>query len=299
MAEIAGGVWPAMITPLDDSGRPNQTAIEKMVSLFVDQNLGGIYSVGSTGQWPLLSLDQRRSVAEQVVTVAAGRIPIIVHVGAAATDDAVALARHAESIGADGVSSVAPIYYSWSADDVFEHYRRIGDASALPMYVYHLSSVNQVTLGPREYALRVLELPNVAGMKFTDHDLYTLGLIADAAGDRLQLFSGADPLVCQATLSGASGAIGTFFNLWGAPSQQARAALVAGDFERGRRFTAALQAAIADVFEGNGIWTFMRSAMKLAHGIDIGQPRAPLGACDRPWNDEDVRRIVYSVVDAT
>ena len=292
------GVWPAMITPLDEQSQPNHAAIEQLVELFISQNVRGLYILGSTGQWPLLSLQHRREVAERIIQSASGRIGVMVHVGAMATDDAMDLARHAESIGANAISAVGPVYYSFDADDVFMHYERIGNASVLPLFVYHLSHVNQISIPPAEYARRVLDLPNIGGMKFTDHDLYTLGQIYESAGERLQLFSGADPLVCQAALSGASGAIGTFFNIWAVPAQKARDRFVAGDFESGCRFTAALQSAISDVIGGRGIWSFLRSAMQFRYHIDVGIPRRPLGSCDSEWEEDRVREIVTRVEDS-
>src|SRR6516162_4132280 len=141
------GIWPAMLTPLTETGQINHEQIEKMVELFVRQKLGGLYILGSTGQWPLLNIEQRQGTAERIVKTAAGRIPVMVHVGAVATEDAVILARHAARIG---------------ADIVFEHYRRIGAATDLPLFVYHLSIVNQIALDPRDYAERVLNLPHIA-----------------------------------------------------------------------------------------------------------------------------------------
>jgi N-acetylneuraminate lyase len=293
-----GGIWPAMLTPLDEAGEPDPGQIERLVELFVRQGLGGLYILGSTGQWPLLHPDQRRAAAERVVKAAAGRIPVFVHVGAVATDDAVGLARHAARIGADAVSAVTPIYYSASADVVFEHYRRIGAATDLPLFVYHLSNVNQVALDPRDYAERVLALPHIGGMKITDRDLYQFGLIHAAAGDRLRLFSGADELLCHAALSGAIGAIGTFYNLWGPPCQAARRAFVASSFEVGRRFMLAFQGAIGQVIRSQSVWTFLRSAMRLRYGIDIGAPRAPLGLLEKPWPDAEVERLVALVEEA-
>lgn len=256
-----GGVWPAMLTPMNADGEPSLQAVEKLVELFVRQGLGGIYLLGSTGQWPLLTMAQRRAVAERVVRTAGGRIPVMVHVGAAATDDAVALARHAAEIGADAVSSVAPIYYPFGADAIFEHYRRIGAATGLPLFIYHLSLVNQLALDPQDYLRRLLALPQVAGMKITDRDLYQFGLIHAFAGDRLTLFSGADEVLCHAAISGAAGAIGTFYNLWGPACQAARAAFVAGQVDAGRRFMLAFQEVIAEAIGSHGVWTFLRSAM--------------------------------------
>src|SRR5262245_21845569 len=257
------GIWPAMLTPLDPAGEPDLSQIEKLIDLFVRQGLDGVYVLGSTGQWPLLHSEQRRDVAACVVKAAAGRLPVMVHVGAVATEDAVGLARHAAEVGADAISAVTPIYYPPSPDVLFEHYRRIGSASDLPLFVYHLYVVNQTALDPRDYAERLLKLPNIEGMKITDRDLYTFGLLHAYTGGRLTLFSGADEVMCQAALSGAVGAIGTFYNLWGPSCQKARQAFVDGSFETGRRFMLAFQKAIAQVLRSQSIWSFLRAAMRL------------------------------------
>lgn len=293
-----GGVWPAFLTPLDSSGAPCEKAIEQLVELFVQQKLGGLYVVGSTGQWPLLSLEHRRKILERVVKTASGRIPVMAHVGAVATEDAVGLARHAASVGADAVSSVTPIYYQASADVMFEHYRQIGKASELPLFVYHLSTVNPVSLEASDYVDRILALPNIAGMKITDRDLFQFGLMHTHSKGRLQLFSGADELLCHAAFSGAMGAIGTFYNLWGPACQTARERTVAGDFERTRKFMLVFQDAIGRVVRSASVWTFLRSAMQLKYKIDVGMPRAPLGSLDKPWAEADVAKIVAMVDDA-
>ncbi len=297
MSKPFGGIWPAMLTPLTEDGDVNLDEIDKLIDLFVRQDLGGVYVLGSTGQWPLLHPGQRQAAAERIVTAAAGRIPVVVHVGAAATDDAVALARHAARVGADGVSAVTPIYYFASPDVVFEHYRRIGAAGGLPLYVYHLGVVSQISLGPRQYAERVLSLPHVAGMKITSGDLFQFGVIHRHAGERLRLFSGADEIMCHAALSGAIGAIGTFYNVWGPACAAARRAFVGGNFEAGRRFMLTFQDAIDRVLAG-GSWGFLRSAMRRRYRIDIGPPRAPLGMMDRPWDDAEVERILETVDEA-
>jgi N-acetylneuraminate lyase len=297
LAPPFNGIWPAMVTPLTDAGEPHLDRVEQLVELFVEEGLNGLYILGSTGQWPLLNLDQRRAVAERVVRTAAGHIPVMVHVGAVATEDAIALARHAAEIGADAVSAVAPIYYPANADLIFEHYRRIGAATELPLYIYHLSVVNQLALDPREYAERILALPHIGGMKITDRDLYQFGLIHSFTRERLRLFSGADEVLCHAALSGAIGAIGTFYNLWGPACHAARSAFVAGSFEGARRFMLTFQSAIGQVLRSQSIWTFLRAAMRLKYGIDIGMPRPPLGAVDKPWPDAEVERLIALVDD--
>ena len=95
MAAITGGVWPAVFSALNDDGEPNLEAMDQLVELFNEQQLDGLYLLGSTGQGPALSVASRKKIAERVVKTNAGRLPVIVHVGAVSTDDAIALARHA------------------------------------------------------------------------------------------------------------------------------------------------------------------------------------------------------------
>ncbi len=295
MKMVCNGVWPALLTPMNADGEPALDVVEQLTDLFVRQGLGGVYVTGSTGQWLTLTPAERSAVVERVVKTVAGRIPVMVHVGAAATADAAALARHAARTGADAVSAVAPIYYAHSAEVVFEHYRQIGAASELPLFVYHLGQASPIRLGAQEYVDRLLALPHIGGMKYTDHDLFTFGLIHGLAGGRLQLFSGADELMCHAVLSGAVGAIGTFYNLWGPACQRARAAFVAGAVETGRAFMIRFQTAISRVIASGSVWAFLRTAMRRKYGIDVGMPRPPLGAMDRPWADADVDRLLTLV----
>jgi N-acetylneuraminate lyase len=288
------GVWPAMLTPTTPDGDPDLAGCERLVDLFAGQKLGGIYLVGSTGGWPLFTAPERKRIAETVVKAAAGRIPVMVHVGAVSTADAVELAEHAAAVGADAVSAVGPIYFKHPADVTFQFYRRLGAATPLPLFAYHLSGVNQSALGPREVAARLLDIPTLAGMKITDHDLYPFGLIHGVAGDRLRLFSGADEVMCHAVLSGACGAIGTFYNLFGPACAAARAATAAGDVAAGREFMLRFQSVIADILAG-GMWSFLRAGMRLKYGIDVGMPRPPLGSADGVWHEEQVRELVRRV----
>jgi len=295
MTRRFSGMWPALVTPFGADGKPALDVVEKLVDLFAKQGLDGLYVTGSTGQWPLLTVEERQGIVERCVKASAGRIPIMAHIGAVATDDAVTLAKHAAKVGADAVSTVAPIYYPHSADVVFEHYRRIGAASELPLFVYHIELAQKLSVGAKEYTERILSLPNIAGMKITSGDLYLFGLIHSFAGDRLQLFSGADEVMCQAVLSGSIGAIGTFYNVFGPGCRRASEAMVAGQVEKARTFMLAFQQVIAKVIASGSIWSFFRAAMRVKYSLDIGMPRAPLGTLDKPWDDVEIAKLIATV----
>lgn len=298
MTRQFGGMWPALVTPMGADGKPALDVVEQLVDLFATQGLDGLYVTGSTGQWPLLTVEERQAVVERCVKASAGRIPIMAHVGAVSTDEAVALAKHAKRVGADAVSTVAPIYYPYSPDIVFEHFRRVGAASDLPLFVYYIEIAQKLSVGAKDYTERILTLPNIAGMKITVLDLYLFGLIHSYAGDRLQLFSGADEVMCHAVLSGSTGAIGTFYNLFGPVCRRAREAMVAGQVEQASAFMLTFQQMIARVVSSGSMWSFFRAAMRQKYGLDIGMPRAPLGSLDKPWDEAEVAKLIATVDEA-
>ena len=282
-----------MLTPVDANGEPNIDNLKHLVALFVEQQVGGLYILGSTGQGPLFTERQRRMIAETVVEVNSERLLIIVHVGANTTAESVRLAEHAAAIGADAVSSVGPIYYPQTADMVFEHYRAIAGATQLPFFAYHFGMASSLKISVGEFCNRLLKIPHIAGIKYTSPDLFALGLIHQRCGQRLQIFSGADELMCQAALSGAAGAIGSYFNLWAPECTGALQALQEGAFEQARRFMLTFQSVIAETVDS--IWSFLRAAMRVKYDIDVGPTKAPLGNSDQQWPETEVRQLLERI----
>jgi len=295
MPKTFAGLWPALVTPMTAAGSPNLESVQLLVERFVAEGLNGLYVTGSTGQWPLLSVAERKAILEATVEAAAGRLTIMAHVGAMTTPEAVELAKHAAKAGADAISTVAPIYYGYSSDVVFQHYHEIGAAGELPLYVYHFEPAHKLGIGIQDYAQRLLAIPNIAGLKMTSFDLNLIGLLHKATADRLKLFSGADELMAHAILSGVVGAIGTFYNVWGTACRKVWFAAKERPSMQTQRFMLQFQAAIAEVLGSGSTWSFLEAAVRLKHGVEIGRPRAPLGMCDKAWNDEDVMKLLKAV----
>lgn len=288
MNEKLSGLWPALFTPVAEDGNPAFAQLEALTELLIDQRLDGLYILGSTGQGVLFTEAQRKEVAEKVIQTAAGRVPVMVQVGSMTTAESVRLAQHAEQHGATAISSVGPIYFTGNTGTALEHYRAIATSTQLPFLPYQLGNN---TMGDiPAFIDKLLQIPNVSGMKLTTGQLLEISAIRLHAGDRLRLFSGADELMCHAALCDTDGAIGTFYNLWGEVCQQVLVDFKNGDFVRGKKFMLEFQRIILMVLPN--IWTFLRKAMIMKYGIDIGQTKAPLGTMQRSWDDHEVREIL-------
>lgn len=292
MKEKFSGLWPAMFTPVLDGGEPAYEEIEKLVELFISQQMDGLYILGSTGQGLLFTEEQRKKVTEVVSKTSAGRIPVVVHIGALTTAEAIRLAKHAEGCGVDGISSVPPIYYPASAGTALEHYKKIAGSTGLPFFPYQLGD-NSISGDLHSFIDKLLEIPNITGMKLTTNLLLDISRIHNYASDRLKLFSGSDELFCHATLCGTVGAIGTFYNIWGTACKQVMSEFVHGNYKLGKEFMLSFQKMIQFVLPH--AWPFFRKAMLLKYNIDIGAAKAPLGNIQNEWQDKEVMEIIEKV----
>lgn len=207
MSELRG-ILPALVTPLDDSGVFQQSVFERLIERVYQADIDGVYVCGSTGEGLLQPLEQRKRVAEVAVRCSPRGKRVIVHTGAYRTADAVELTRHAGAIGAAAVSSLPPAGV-YSFDELRAYYRTLAAASDLPFLVYYFPAITG-SVASVEQMLDLCALPNVAGLKFTDHDFFKLSLVRNTGA---VVFNGYDEMLVAGLIMGASGGIGTFYNL--------------------------------------------------------------------------------------
>jgi len=205
---IVQGILPALVTPFDEHGIFQQGPFEKLLERVYQTGIDGVYVCGSTGEGLLQPVEQRKRVTEVAVRCSPPAKQIIVHTGAFRTSDAVELSRHAAQAGATAISSLPPAG-AYSFEEIRAYYRALSTASGLPFLVYHFPGFSPTVLSVGQI-LDLCALPNVIGLKFTDHDFYKLSLLRNAGAT---VFNGYDEVLVAGLLMGANGGIGTFYNL--------------------------------------------------------------------------------------
>ena len=283
------GLWPALLTPVTSEGKVNEKELEKIIELIVAQQLDGIYLLGSTGQGFLYPEEERKHIAKLSIEITNKRLPVIVHVGALSTDESVRLAQHAAAHGADGISSVGPIYYATSPAMGLQHYKRIANATTLPFFPYQIGNAPMTD----DMIRQLLEIPNVKGLKLTTGNLLEISAINIKSKGAWKLFSGADELMCQAAVCGTVGAIGSTYNLFGPVCQYVRREFLNGNVKLGMDFMLEFQELILEILPC--IWTFFQRGMQLRYGIDIGTAKAPLLSPELSWSDEELMRRIQRI----
>lgn len=269
------GAWPALLTPSTPDGGVDVHMVEQLATYLLDKGANGLYVCGSTGEGVSLSVAERCQVAETVADCVAGRIPLIVHVGAVATRDAVALAQHARDLGVAGIASILPPFGRGIAA-TYAHYEAIAAAAPdMPFYPYLFGGqVDALTL-LQELIARI---PNLGGAKYTGSDMFELQALVDLAEARgsetsWTIFSGMDEQCLFAALFGSPANIGSTLNLMPGVYKALRASYEAGDVLRARDLQVRANR-VTRVLHRFGFFGALYEGLRYL-GLDCGEPRLP------------------------
>lgn len=204
-----GRLLTALLTPCDpETGVVDLAALAPLVEAQVTNGVDGLFILGTAGQGPLLSVQERKDVAAEVIRLAGGRIAVVCHVGASTTSDTLELLDAAASCGAAAVASVPPTYYSPDRRTVEEYYGALMERSSVPVYAYD----NPKATG---YAFSVGELldlveQGLAGVKVARSDYRYLNALITAG---VPTWTANANLNAVGFYAGARGAISTITNL--------------------------------------------------------------------------------------
>ncbi len=274
MKKIQGPV-AAAYSPMHEDFTLAPELIDAMTDYCVDRGLAGLFAVGSTGEFCSLTMAERKLVAERYVKAAAGRIPVIINVGSCCGADAVDLARHAAAIGADAACGLAPFYFRPETErDLAEFLKPVAAAAGdLPFFLYHAPGITGVNLSMYRFLqIAADEIPNFAGMKFTNENLAEFQRCIDYS-DRFQMFCGRDEMLLASLAVGGTAGVGTTYNYLPRLYTGIFDAFARNDFNTARKLqNLTHRASLVSARYGlASIKIFMRFA-----GIDVGPMRPPV-----------------------
>src|SRR5215470_296908 len=132
-----GGTFTALVTPFRD-GTIDVSAFETLIETQIIAGITGIVAIGTTGESPTLSHDEREQVIRLVVAKANKRCVVLAGTGSNSTQHAIADTRLAEKLGVDGALLVAPYYNKPSQEGLFRHFKAIADATSLLIILYNI-----------------------------------------------------------------------------------------------------------------------------------------------------------------
>ncbi|HKA32546.1 MAG TPA: dihydrodipicolinate synthase family protein [Candidatus Binatia bacterium] len=160
------GVLLPIITPFDERVRLDEQIMRALVDFHIKAGVQGLFVLGSTGQGPAMTIEERKQAAAIALDQAKSRVPVVIHVGTADAQSTVELAEHAAAHKADAVAIVPPYYYSDHSEyEIVAHYKQVAQAVSLPIYIYENPKYSGISVPP-DFAKRMKEqIPTIRGIK--------------------------------------------------------------------------------------------------------------------------------------
>lgn len=281
------GVLPPVVTPFDESGDLDRDRTATHVRFLLEGGVHGLVTLGTNGEFPLLSGRERDSLVEIVVDEVDGDVPVLAGVGTPGTHETVERAERAAEAGADGLVVVTPYYFPVEDDALASHYRRVADAVACPIYAYNIPkrTGNAIT---EETLEELASIDGVAGVKDSSEDVGWLARASETHPD-LTFLAGSDDLLVDSLLQGCSALVSAVATVFPGPVVDLFEAYDDGNaavaLER-QRTIQEIKAAL----EGETLVPGVKAALSL-RGFDVGSPRDPLPELDGRERDALAARL--------
>ncbi len=218
----------ALVTPMRADDSVDFDCLARLVDFHCEAGTDGIVAVGTTGESATLEFDEHVEVMRQVVSAAAGRLPVIGGTGANSTAEAIALTQGAAGVGVDGCLLVTPYYNKPTQEGLYRHFRAVAEAVDIPQILYNVPGRTAVDMQVDTVA-RLASIDNIVALKEASGDLDRSTQLLERCRDQIGLFSGDDDLARQQMLMGFSGVISVTANAAPTLMRQMAAAALAGE----------------------------------------------------------------------
>tara|TARA_R110002110_G_scaffold415561_2_gene650985 strand:- start:218162 stop:219034 length:873 start_codon:yes stop_codon:yes gene_type:complete len=218
----------ALVTPMHLDDSIDWVGLERLLDMHMEAGTAAIGAVGTTGESATLSVPEHCDVISHCVKYVNGRIPIIAGTGSNSTREAIELTEAAAGAGADACLLVTPYYNRPTQRGLFEHFKALAEAVAIPQILYNVPGRTSVDMD-NDTVVRLCELDNIVGIKDATGDVARARDLIQRCPQRIAIYSGDDATAMELMLAGGHGNISVTANV--APAQMAELCrhAVAGD----------------------------------------------------------------------
>lgn len=298
MKKNLGQLITAMVTPFNKNLEVDYNMVEKLANHLVENGSDGILVVGTTGESPTLTHDEKLNLFKTVKSAVGDRASIIAGTGYNNTRDTLKLTKEAEEIGADAALVVCPYYNKPPQNGIYEHFKTVAESTSLPIIVYNIPGRTGVNITP-ETMSRLSKIPNIIADKeaagkvdqCSQMVIATSALSAFAKYRRLPVgvgaraektgnektfavYSGDDSLTLPMMSVGAIGVVSVASHVVGKRMKEMITKFFEGDISK----AVGLHVELMPVFKGLFTTTnpiLVKSALKMT-GMDVGGLRPPM-----------------------
>ena len=209
---IFRGLGIALITPFKSDGSVDWEALENVINYQIEKGADFFCILATTGETPCLTAEEKVKIKELVVKLVDGKLPILMGCGGNNTAAVVEEIKNTDWSGIDGILSVCPYYNKPSQEGLYQHFKKIAEASPLPVVLYNVPGRTGINLKPQTTIRLAQDCPNIVAIKEASGSLEQVDEIIKGKPADFDVLSGDDALTFSMVASGAAGVISVIGN---------------------------------------------------------------------------------------
>lgn len=280
------GVLPALLTPVNEAGNLNVTALEQLIEKLLAEGADGFYIGGATGEGIILDGDVLKDLIRQSMRIVAGRVPCIFHIARTNFREALELARYAEEHGAAAISAIPPIFFKYTEDDIVAYYKRLAESVKIPLMIYNNPNTGVTFTQP--LLKRLFAIPNITAIKWTNYDFCAVMQLKSQLPE-VNVVNGPDEMALLGLTAGCDACIGTTYNFQLPTIKGIYEAFQRGDIAEALRLQTLACNVIGAIRPRNII--LATRTIVTAQGVDVSTPMFP----QQPYSDEEAASLISAV----
>ena len=290
MTGFFSGLGTAMITPFKQDGSINFESFGKMIEYQIANGTDMLLVLGTTGEPPTMTEDEKADLMEFTVKKVHGRAKVVFGCGSNNTVHAIDGAVLAEQSGADGLLAVTPYYNKCTQRGIVEYYKAICAATKLPVIAYNVPPRTGVNILPAT-AEALADIPNMAGIKEACGNMEQICETMRRVRGKMDVYSGDDNLNLPILAIGGAALISVVSNIAPAECKKVYEYVMAGDLKRANELEDRLLPLIDACFTEVNPIPVKYGCTKI--GLDAGLPRPPLTELE-----EEHKRIMDAALES-
>lgn len=276
------GVIPAFYACYDKDGNISTEGAKALTRHLISKGVKGVYVGGSSGECIYQHVDERKKLLEAVMEEAKGKITVIVHVGCNNTADSVELAAHAQSVGADAIASIPPIYFHLPEAAIAAYWNAMSEAAPdLDFVIYNIPQLAGTALS-MSLLKEMLKNPRVIAVKNSsmptqDIQMFKAEGVQERGEDGFVVFNGPDEQFVAGRAIGADGGIGGTYAVMPELFVKMDALIREGNMEAAKTIQYKADAIIYKMCEAKGnLYAVQKEILRRMYGLELGSVRLPL-----------------------
>jgi 4-hydroxy-tetrahydrodipicolinate synthase len=205
------GTGVALVTPFNVRMEIDEAALARLIDFVIEGGVDYIVTLGTTGETPVLSREEKIRIARFTIEKVNGRVPVVIGAGGSHTREVIHEIKALPTENAVAILSNSPYYSKPSQEGICQHYTTIADASPIPVLIYNVPSRTARNV-EAQTIIRLSQHPNIAGIKEAGGDLVQCArILRDCPADFL-IVSGDDALAFAQIATGMHGVISVVAN---------------------------------------------------------------------------------------